>query len=437
MHLPRFSAILADMTPAPDPVSVSSTAPSLGVPPQKARRRGLARPLPVPMWWRDACGVFVWSTMLVVVALWVAGGGVQGLTQGGAALTSVGRLTGLVASDLLLIQVLLMARIPVVEKTYGQDELARRHRWVGFSSFNLMLVHIVAITMGYAATSPKGLWGTFVDFVVNYPGMLLAVAGTVALIGVTITSIRAARARLRYESWHLLHLYAYLGVGLALPHQLWTGKDFLTSTMATVFWWTLWAAAAASVLIWRVGQPLWRSLRHQLVVEQVHARERSGHHGRHAWPDAAQVTGTGWSVPSVAFPGRSRLHAGTPLLPVRGTRRPDASNHRSPPGGWISPACETEPGDEGAVRRPLRPATRGGAHSPQGSAHGFGHRHHADAGASGGTEPAARRRHLDLPRKLRAGPYPAGRADQPGWASSGTVVHRDRPQVDTSVQLAT
>jgi hypothetical protein len=45
---------------------------------------------------------------LVVVALWVAGGGVQGLAQVGTALTSVGRLTGLLASDLLLIQVLLM-----------------------------------------------------------------------------------------------------------------------------------------------------------------------------------------------------------------------------------------------------------------------------------------------------------------------------------------
>jgi len=132
-------------------------------------------------------------------------------------------------------------------------------------------VHIVTITLGYAATSSAGLWGTIVDFVVNYPGMLLAVAGTVVVVGVTITSIRAARRRLRYESWHLLHLYAYLGVGLALPHQLWAGKEFLTSPAATLFWWTLWAAAAASVLIWRVGQPLWRSLRHQLVVEEVRA----------------------------------------------------------------------------------------------------------------------------------------------------------------------
>ena len=259
------------MTASPDPLSVSSTASSFGAPTRGATRLAPVRPLPVPPWWRDACGVFVWCSMLVVVALWVTGGGVQGLAVADTSLISLGRLTGLVASDLLLIQVLLMARIPLVEKVFGQDELARRHRWVGFWSFNLMLVHIITITLGYAATSPKGLWGTLVDFVANYPGMLLAVAGTVALVVVTISSIRLARARLRYESWHLLHLYAYLGLGLALPHQLWTGKDFLTSTAATVFWWTLWAMAAASVLIWRVGQPLWRSLRHQLVVEQVRA----------------------------------------------------------------------------------------------------------------------------------------------------------------------
>src|ERR1035437_3472134 len=259
------------MNTSPTVLLAGPTTTSFGAPPRRTDRRVLARPLPTPLWWRDACGAFVWCSMLVVVALWVSGGGVQALAVTGTGLTSIGRLTGMVASDLLLVQVLLMARVPLVEMTYGQDELARRHRWVGFSSFNLMLVHVVAITLGYAATSPKGLLATIVDFVVNYPGMLLAVAGTVALVGVTITSIRLARARLRYESWHLLHLYAYLGVGFALPHQLWTGKEFLTSTLATVFWWTLWAAAAASVLIWRVGQPLWRSLRHRLVVEQVRA----------------------------------------------------------------------------------------------------------------------------------------------------------------------
>jgi ferredoxin-NADP reductase len=84
-----------------------------------------------------------------------------------------------------------------------------------------------------------------------------------------VTSIRAARRRLRYEDWHLLHLYAYLGVGLALPHELWTGADFLTSPLATLYWWSLWAAAAGAILIWRVGIPLSRSARHRIVVERV------------------------------------------------------------------------------------------------------------------------------------------------------------------------
>jgi predicted ferric reductase len=250
---------------------LAGSTTTFGGPPVVAGHRVRVRTVPMPLWWRDACGVFVWCSMIAVVALWVLGGGLQELARTGTALTSLGRLTGLVASDLLLVQVLMMARIPFVERTFGQDELARRHRLVGISSFGLMIVHIIAITLGYAAASSKGLWATIVDFVLNYPGMLLAVAGTVALVAVSITSMRAARHRVRYESWHLTHLYAYLGVGLALPHQLWTGREFLASPVATGFWWSLWGATAASVLIWRVGEPLWRSLRHQLVVAEVRA----------------------------------------------------------------------------------------------------------------------------------------------------------------------
>ena len=88
--------------------------------PQPVRRRG-----PVPRWWRDASVAAGWLVLLVVTALWVKGGGVQELTSVTDALMSTGRLTGLVASALLLIQVFLMARVPWVEQAWGQDELAR------------------------------------------------------------------------------------------------------------------------------------------------------------------------------------------------------------------------------------------------------------------------------------------------------------------------
>ncbi|WP_328611235.1 ferric reductase-like transmembrane domain-containing protein [Amycolatopsis sp. NBC_00345] len=232
-------------------------------------RRRHVHVAPVRAWWRAAAGLAAWLSLLFVVALWVAGRGLQQLDGAAAALTSIGRLTGLLAADLLLVQVLLMARIPWVERSYGQDDLARRHRVVGFTSFTLMLAHIGLITLGYAATDRSGLLGEAWDLVTTYPGMLLATAGTAALVLVAVTSVRAARRRLRYESWHLLHLYAYLGAGLALPHQLWSGADFTASPVATVFWWGAYAAAAGSVLVFRVGLPVWRNVHHRLRVTRV------------------------------------------------------------------------------------------------------------------------------------------------------------------------
>jgi predicted ferric reductase len=206
---------------------------------------------------------------LLVSYWWVADGGVRDLSGWAGALTSLGRLSGLIASLLLLVQVLLMARVPFLEAAFGQDRLARLHRLVGFTSFNLMLAHVVTISWGYAAgelsQTPAELW----DLTWKYPGMLLAAAGTVSLCMVVLTSVKAARRRLRYESWHLLHLYAYLGVGLALPHQLWTGQEFVSSPARTVFWWSAWAAVAAAVLSWRVARPMLLNLRHRLRVTSV------------------------------------------------------------------------------------------------------------------------------------------------------------------------
>ena len=220
-------------------------------------------------WVRLLAEATLWSSLLLVTYWWVTGGGVQDLAAWASGLTSLGRLTGLVASLLLLAQVALMARIPLLETAFGQDRLARIHRVVGFTSFNLMLAHVVLITWGYAAGSISGAPATLWDLTIRYPGMLLAAAGTLCLFLVVATSIRAARRRLRYESWHLMHLYAYLGVGLALPHQLWTGRELVSSTGRTVFWWTAWASVAAAVVVWRIALPLARNLRHQLRVTSV------------------------------------------------------------------------------------------------------------------------------------------------------------------------
>jgi predicted ferric reductase len=230
-----------------------------------------------PVAWNLAATTAIWLTSLLVVALWVHGGGVDAVRAVDAGtLDSLGRLSGLISANLLLYQVLLMARVPLFERGFGRDGITRMHRIVGFWSFWLLLVHIVLLVLGYSVHAAVNPFVQLWEFIWDYPGMLLATAGTALLAMVVVTSIRRARRRLRYESWHLLHLYGYLGVGLAIPHMLWTGADFTASTLATLYWWGLWAAVAASVLVFRICVPAWRSWRHDLRVVSI---DRDGQRG--------------------------------------------------------------------------------------------------------------------------------------------------------------
>lgn len=308
-------------------------------------------------WWRDAGAALTWLSLLVVTALWVANRGLQALDSPAGALTSLGRLTGLLASDLLLIQVLLMARIPFVERSYGQDELARRHRLVGFTSFNLLWAHVVLIVLGYAASTALGLWGTLVDLVLSYPAMLLAVAGTVALCLVVVTSVRRARSRLRYESWHLLHLYAYLGAGLALPHQLWTGQDFVGNLPATLYWWSLYAVAVASVVWFRLLRPLLTNARHRLVVAEV----------RPEGPDVTSVVVVGRRLDRLG--ARAGQFLSWRFLDAPGWSRAHPYSLSAAPDGRSLRITAAHVGDGSSALRSLRPGSRVHVEGPFGRLH--------------------------------------------------------------------
>jgi predicted ferric reductase len=236
------------------PANDSRTAPDAPVPGQAGRR---------------AVTLVAAGSLAVVVLLWTANGGLTALTHAVDGLTSLGRLTGLLSADLLLLQVLAMSRIPAVERAFGQDGLVRGHRMLGVGSVTLLAAHVVLVTLGYAADSRNHVAVIAWRMLTTYPGMLLATAATVLVFLVAVSSVRRVRSRLRYESWHLLHLYAYLGVGLAVPHELWNGTEFLSSRLAAGYWVGLYGTAAGSLLAFRVGLPLWRSVRYGLRVAAV------------------------------------------------------------------------------------------------------------------------------------------------------------------------
>jgi len=213
--------------------------------------------------------VVVVANALVAVGLWFRHGGLDNATGPGGTATAVGQLTGLLGAYAVLVELLLMARMPWLERYMGLNRLAVWHRWNGFAAVWLLVAHTVFITIGYGAGNRQSLVGQTLDFVNHYPDVLMAYVGLLLFIGVAAASVRLARRTLRRETWYLVHLYAYLAVALGFAHQLAVGNDLSTDAIARAWWVALYVVVIASILAWRVGWPLWFNARHRLRVERV------------------------------------------------------------------------------------------------------------------------------------------------------------------------
>ena len=78
------------------------------------------------------------------------------LTAPGGLATFAGNLTGMVGTYLALLMVLLVSRIPYVERVLGQDGLLRWHRRLAPWPVSLLVAHAVFITAGYAQAAGAG-----------------------------------------------------------------------------------------------------------------------------------------------------------------------------------------------------------------------------------------------------------------------------------------
>jgi predicted ferric reductase len=211
----------------------------------------------------------LWLNLLWVTDLFVLGGGLTGLSQPGALLTALGRLAGLYGALLLVAQLVLISRLPWIERRVGIDRLTAWHRWTGFWVLWLVVAHVVFIVVGYAGRDGAAVPAEIGTLVLDTQDVLKATVAFALLVGIAVTSARAGRRRMHYETWHFVHLYAYLAVVLGFFHQVSVGSDFVGSPIATAYWWTLYGAALAAVLVVRVGVPVARNLRHRLRVVSV------------------------------------------------------------------------------------------------------------------------------------------------------------------------
>jgi predicted ferric reductase len=190
-------------------------------------------------------------------------------------LTNAGRLTGLLAGYLLAVALLLMARIPALDRGVGSDRLARWHAFLGRYSLSLLAAHTVLIIWGYAVTAHSGLVAETGTLWSSYPDVLMATVAFGLLLMVGVLSARAARRRLAYETWFYLHLYTYLALALSFAHTFADGAEFVANPLNRVLWAGLYLSAVGAVLWWRLVTPVLTNLRTAPHVREVR-REAPG-----------------------------------------------------------------------------------------------------------------------------------------------------------------
>ena len=232
------------------------------------QRRPGSRPRPRIV---DACAALAGLGGGAVLAAVITGESRGSLAAPGGLLIAAGRFAGFTGTYLMLIMVMLVARLPWLERSAGQDQLVRWHRRVSPWALGLIAAHAVLVTLGYAQAAKTGALRELWVLVRSYPDMLAAVAGSGLLVLAGFTSYRMVRQRLRYETWWVVHLYFYLALALAFAHQIVTGVSFIGHPLVRALWIVIWAATAGMVIVFRVVQPVWRSLRHQLRVVEVRA----------------------------------------------------------------------------------------------------------------------------------------------------------------------
>ena len=372
----------------------------------------------------DACAALAGLGFGAVLAAVILGESRGSLAAPGGLLSAAGRLAGFAGTYLMLIMVVLVARLPWLERSVGQDQLVRWHRQVAPWAIGLITAHVVLIVLGYARAASTGAWHELWVLLTSYRDMLAAAAGFGLLIMAAVTSYRHVRRRLRYETWWVIHLYLYLGLALAFAHQIFTGVSFIGHPLVRALWIVVWAATAGMVIVFRIAQPVWRSLRHQLRVVEVRP-EAPGVvsvicRGRHL--DRLAVSGGQFFLwhfltRELWWQGHPYSLSALPQPPyIRVTIKGLGDQSRA--------AASLRPGTRVAIEGPYGAFTQPRTHPRRGRPVRRRGRDHPDPRAAGG--PAGRdRRGGRGPRVDRCGPGPPGRGSRAGPAARRSAP-RDR-----------
>jgi predicted ferric reductase len=230
----------------------------------------VARPRPRPRYLHaeDVVG-FLGANLVLILLMWVRHGGLDQLGSVSGIAIAIGQVTALVGTFFALIQLLLMSRAPWLDHVFGRDRLTVAHRWVGFASVWLIVSHFIFTTFGFALADSTNVIGEAWTLITTWDFVLMATVSMVLFVAIAVTSMRMARRKLSYETWHGIHVYVYLAIALGFAHQLVVGTDFVDDPIARIYWVALYVATIGTLVAFRFGSPVLVNLRHRFRVANV------------------------------------------------------------------------------------------------------------------------------------------------------------------------
>lgn len=229
----------------------------------------------------------------LAVILWSWWSGSQRFIAGDLAQQAIafGRIAGLLAVYLVLIQFLLIGRTGWIERVFGLDKLSRLHHWLGFSLAVVLLAHPPLLAIGYAARTGRSLFEQYASFLA-WEDVPKAMAAMALFMLVVASSLFIVWRKTRYETWYFIHLAAYLAILLAFGHQLAVGRSLQDKAFAA-YWIVLHLFVLLNLAYYRFGRPLLNHFRHRLKVDRIVAET----------PDVVSVYLTGKALTGFRFAG--------------------------------------------------------------------------------------------------------------------------------------
>ena len=207
------------------------------------------------------------ANAIAVSAVWWASGGPDDVRDTGTALIAAGRVAGLLGAYLVLVELVLLARLPVLDRLVGFDRLAAWHRTLGFACVAMLLGHAALVTGGNAAADGLSPPAALSRLISGYPGVITALAALVLLVAVAVTSALAVRRRMRYQTWYFVHLTPTSRSRSPSAMSSRTGTDFVGNPVARTYWTAL-RRHAGGILVFR-PLPIGAARGHRLRVARV------------------------------------------------------------------------------------------------------------------------------------------------------------------------